>query len=30
MSGRQTEDRSFMLKLDKTGRTGPKIVEEKR
>lgn len=27
---RQTEDRSFMLKLDKTGKTGPKIVEEKR
>jgi len=27
---RQTEDRSFTLKLDKTGKTGPKIVQEKR
>lgn len=27
---RQTEDRTFTLKMDKTGKTGPKIVQEKR
>jgi len=27
---RQTEDRTFSLQLDKTGKTGPKIVSEKR
>jgi len=27
---RQTEDRSYTLKLDKTGKTGPQIVADKR
>jgi len=27
---RQTEDRTFSLKLDKTGKTGPQIVSDKR
>jgi len=27
---RQTEDRTFSLQLDKTGKTGPKIVSDKR
>lgn len=27
---RQAEDRTFTLKMDKTGKTGPKIVSEKR
>ena len=26
---RQTEDRTFSLQLDKTGKTGPKIVKDK-
>ena len=30
VTGRQTEDRTFSLQLDKTGKTGPKIVSEKR
>ena len=27
--GRQNEDRTFSLQLDKTGKTGPKIVRDK-
>ena len=29
ISGRQNEDRTFSLQLDKTGKTGPKIVRDK-